>query len=67
MIYRLAANGEKADGHQKQTSVRNCKYRNQILMLTTTIPDDVMYLYRTLYGVRSAFRAKAAWLLVFWC
>jgi len=24
-VYRLATNGEKANGHQKQTSVRNRK------------------------------------------
>jgi len=26
MEYRLATIGEKADRHQKQTSVRNCKW-----------------------------------------
>jgi len=29
-MYRLATNGEKADGHQKQTSVRNCELSSTI-------------------------------------
>jgi len=39
-MYRLVTNSEKADWHQKQTSIQNCKLVNTVLMLTTAIPDN---------------------------
>ena len=54
-MYRLATNGEKADGHQKQTSVRNSKHVSTHAdhSYSRQRPAAVPYVVRSVIGYHS--------------